>query len=157
MGKVGNGKTAISERCLYHHLPGVISVPVLTGHVWLAVPIHLWAVIYLSMLMAHRLRMLAVHIMTSRVSRMSQCRRLKRHSPTTCQEVMWGQRWDVDSRESLWFHFTFFFVWHCLSFCLTHTHALDTLRPGLNVVTSIHKTKYNIIRVVFTLNFSSFR
>lgn len=38
---------------------------------------------HLSMLMAHRLRMLAVHIMTSRVSRMSQWIRLKRHSPTT--------------------------------------------------------------------------
>lgn len=38
---------------------------------------------HLSMLMAQRLRMLAVHIMTSRVSRMSQWMRLKRHSPTT--------------------------------------------------------------------------
>lgn len=38
---------------------------------------------HLSMLMAHRLRILAVHIMTSKVSRMSQWMRLKRHSPTT--------------------------------------------------------------------------
>jgi len=39
---------------------------------------------HLSMLMAHKLRMLAVHIMTSRVSRMSQWIRLNLHSPTTC-------------------------------------------------------------------------
>lgn len=38
---------------------------------------------HLSMLMAHKLRMLAVHIMTSSVSRMSQWIRLNLHSPTT--------------------------------------------------------------------------
>lgn len=38
---------------------------------------------HLSMLMAHRFRMLAVHIITSSVSRMSQWMRLKCHSPTT--------------------------------------------------------------------------
>ena len=36
-----------------------------------------------SMLMAQRLRMLAVHIITSRVTKMSQWILLKRHSPTT--------------------------------------------------------------------------
>lgn len=39
---------------------------------------------YLSILIAHRLRMLAVHIMTSKVTKMSQWILLKRHSPTTC-------------------------------------------------------------------------
>lgn len=36
---------------------------------------------YLSMLMAQRFRMLAVHIMTSRVTKMSQQTRLKFHTP----------------------------------------------------------------------------
>lgn len=39
---------------------------------------------YLSILIAQRLRMLAVHIMTSNVTKMSQWILLKRHSPTTC-------------------------------------------------------------------------
>lgn len=40
-----------------------------------------WA--HLSMLMAHRFRMLAVHIMTSRVTKISQWILLNFHSPTT--------------------------------------------------------------------------
>lgn len=39
-----------------------------------------------SMLMAHRLKMLAVHIITSRVTKMSQWILLKRHSLTTCKK-----------------------------------------------------------------------
>lgn len=51
-----------------------------------------WA--HLSMLMAHRFRMLAVHIMTSRVTKMSQWILLNFHSPTTWRQtnIMGGQQ-----------------------------------------------------------------
>lgn len=41
--------------------------------------------------MAQRLRMLAVHIMTSRVMKISQWIRLNLHSPTTCKQRKHGQ------------------------------------------------------------------
>ena len=47
---------------------------------------------HLSMLMAQRLRILAVHIITSRVTKISQWIRLNLHSPTTCKVREEGQK-----------------------------------------------------------------